>query len=65
MSYGSIISVYVDPDETITALTVDGIEELTDLIKAARLTTNTWHEFLDNFVDDTELALRIKAKLPR
>ena len=65
LTYGSIISVYVDPDETITALTDDGIEELTGLIKAARLTTKTWHEFLDNFVDDTDLVLRIKAKLPR
>jgi hypothetical protein len=58
-------SVYVGPDETITALTDDGIEELTDLIKAARLTTRTWHEFLDDFVDDKDLVLRIKAKLPR
>jgi hypothetical protein len=38
---------------------------LTDLIKAARLTTRTWHEFLDDFVDDKDLVLRIKAKLPR
>ena len=65
LTYGSIISVYVGPDETITALTDDGIEELTDLIKAARLTTKTWYEFLDDFVDDTDLVLRIKAKSPR
>ena len=65
LTYGSIISVYVGPDETITALTDDGIEELTDLIKAARLTTKTWYEFLDDFVDDTYLVLRIKAKSPR
>ncbi|WP_426037741.1 hypothetical protein [Cypionkella sp. TWP1-2-1b2] len=65
LTYGSIISVYVGPDETITALTDDGIEELTDLIKAARLTAKTWYEFLDDFVDDTDLVLRIKAKSPR
>jgi hypothetical protein len=65
LTYGSIISVYVGPDETITALTDDGIEELTDLIKAARLTTKTWYEFLDDFVDDTYLVLRTKAKSPR
>ena len=65
LTYGSIVSVYVGPDETVTALTDDGIEELTDLIKAARLTTRTWHEFLDDFVDDKDLVLRIKAKLPR
>lgn len=65
LTYGSIVSVYVRPDETITALTDDGIEELTDLIKAARLSTKTWHEFLDDFVDDADLVLRIKAKSPR
>ena len=65
LTYGSSISVYVGPDETITALTDDGIEELTDLIKAARLTAKTWYEFLDDFVDDTDLVLRIKAKSPR
>lgn len=65
LTYGGIISVYVGPDETITALTDDGIEELTDLIKAASLTAKTWYEFLDDFVDDTDLVLRIKAKSPR
>ena len=65
LTYGSIATVYLGPDETITALTDDGIEELTDLIKAARLNTRIWHEFLDDFVDDTDLVLRIKAKSPR
>ena len=65
LTYGSIISVYVGPDETITALTDDGIEVLTDMIKAARLTAKTWYEFLDDFVDYTDLVLRIKAKSPR
>jgi hypothetical protein len=62
LTYGSSISVYVGPDETLTALTDDGIEELMDLIKAARLTAKTWYEFLDDFVDNTDLVLRIKAK---
>ncbi|MGO4910702.1 hypothetical protein ACEN2J_20745 [Pseudorhodobacter sp. W20_MBD10_FR17] len=62
LTYGNIVSVYVGPDETITALTDDGIEELTDMIRAARITNKTWHEFLDDFVDDTDLAARIKAK---
>jgi hypothetical protein len=53
------------PHETLTALTDDGIEELMDLIKAARLTAKTWYEFLDDFVDDSDLVLRIKAKSPR
>ncbi|UOA26151.1 hypothetical protein [Pseudosulfitobacter sp. DSM 107133] len=62
LTYGNIVSIYVGPDETITALTDDGIEELKEMIRAARITNKTWHEFLDNFVDDTDLVTRIKAK---
>jgi len=65
LTYGNIVSVYVSPDETLTALTNDGIEELTDMIRAARITTKTWHEFLDDFVDDAALVSRIKAQSPR
>lgn len=65
LTYGAMISVYTGPDETITALTDDGIEELRDMIKAARITTPTWHAFLDDFVDDPELVARIKAQSPR
>ncbi|WP_022705187.1 hypothetical protein [Pseudorhodobacter ferrugineus] len=64
LTYGNIVSVYVGLDETVTALTDDGIEKLTDMIRAARITNKTWHEFLDDFVDDTDLAARIKAKSP-
>jgi hypothetical protein len=35
LTYGNIVSVYVSPDETLTALTKDGIEKLTDMIRAA------------------------------
>lgn len=65
LTYGSIISVYTGQEESITALTDDGIEELADMIRAARLTTQSWHEFLDDFVDDPDLVARIKAKSPR
>lgn len=65
LSYGAIISVYIDSDETITALTDDGIDELKDMLRDARITTETWHAFLDDFVDDAELVARIKAQLPR
>ena len=65
LTYGNIVSVYVGPDETVTELTDDGIEELTDMIRAALASTETWHEFLNAFVDDTDLAARIKAKSPR
>jgi len=62
LTYGNIVSVYLGPGETISALTNDGIEELTDMIRAARITPKTWHKFLDDFVDDAELVTQIKAK---
>jgi hypothetical protein len=61
LTYGNIVSVSLGPDETVTALTKDGIEELTDMIRDARISSKTWHEFLDDFVDDAELVVRIKA----
>lgn len=61
-TYGSIISVYTGPDDTVTALTDDGIDELKDMLRDARITTETWHAFLDDLVDDTELVARIKAQ---
>ena len=65
LTYGNIVSVYAGADETVTALTDDGIEELNDMIRDARISTKTWHEFLEDFVDDAELVARIKAKSPR
>lgn len=62
LTYGNIVSVYAGADETVTALTDDGIAELKDMLRDARITTKTWHEFLDDFVDDAELVTRIKAK---
>jgi len=65
LTYGAIISVYTGSDETSTALTDDGIEELQDMLRAARVTTETWHEFLDDFVHDADIVARIKAQSPR
>ncbi|MEK1929226.1 MAG: hypothetical protein AAAC47_05465 [Pararhizobium sp.] len=65
LSYGSIISVYTGPDEAITALTDDGIDELSQMLAEARRSTEEWNDFLDSFVDDEELIARIKAKSPR
>ena len=62
LTYGNIVSVYLGPDKTIYALTDDGVEELTDMIRAARITTKTWHEFLDDFADDADLVSRIKTQ---
>lgn len=65
LTYGAIISVYIGPDESITALTDNGVDELTDMLNEARLTTATWHQFLDDFVDDPELAARFKNQASR
>ncbi len=63
--YGAIISVYNGPDETITALTADGIGELKGMLGDSRITPKTWHCFLDDFVHDAELVDRIRSQSPR
>ena len=65
LTYGAIISLYTGPDEAIIALTDLGVEELANMLSDARLTTKTWHQFLDDFVDDAELAARFKAQTLR
>lgn len=62
LSYGNIISVYTGPDEAITSLTDHGVEELADMLREARRSTKNWHEFLDDFVEDPELAARFKGQ---
>ena len=61
LSYGSIISVYTGPDEAITSLTRDGIEELEQMLVHARRTTDEWNDFLEAFVDDEEVIARVKS----
>ena len=65
LTFGAIISIYTGPQDTITALTDDCNDELKDMLRDARITTETWHAFLDDFVDDADLVARIKAKSPR
>lgn len=65
LTYGAIISVCTGQDETVTALTDHGIGELKDMLRDARITPETWHAFLDDFVDDAELIARIKAQSTR
>ncbi len=61
LTYGNIVSVYLGPEETISALTDNGVGELTDMIRAARITIKTCHDF----VVDADLVSRIKAQLTR
>jgi hypothetical protein len=65
MTYGSIFSVYTGPEDAITALTDDGIDELKCMLRDARITPEIWHTLLDDFVDDAELVASIKANSAR
>lgn len=60
MTYGNIVSVYTDTDDTVTALTDDGIEEVQDMLAAARRSTKDWHDFLRDFVADPDIIARVK-----
>lgn len=65
LTYGSIISDYNGEDESVTALTDDGMEELEQMLSYARRSPQGWTDFLHCFVEDEELIARVKAKSPR
>jgi hypothetical protein len=65
LTYGSIINVSTGPDEDVTALTDYGVDELRDMIAAARCSPTEWDEFLDDFVNDPGIIARVKAQTPR
>lgn len=65
LTYGSIVSVQIGPDDYITALTGSGIEELRDMLASARVSVEEWHSFLKDFVDDPDIIARVKEQPPR
>jgi hypothetical protein len=65
LTYGSIITVHTGPDETITALTQDGVEELRDMLANARRSPRDWESFLESFLSDPELIERLKSQTTR
>ena len=65
LTYGTIIKVYTGPDGIITALTDYGVQELRDMIAAARSSPTQWDQFLDDFVNDPGIIARVKAQTPR
>ncbi len=65
LSYGAIISVYTGADDTITALTDNGIEELRDMLADARRSPEHWRNFLEDFVADPDVIARVNEKDPR
>lgn len=65
LSYGAILSVYTGDDESITALTDDGIEELKDMLRDARQSQKDWLSFLKYFAEDPDVIARVKENGPR
>lgn len=65
LTYGSIITVHTGPDEAITALTQDGIEELRDMLADARRSPRDWECFLESFLLDPDLIARLKSQTTR
>ena len=65
LTYGSIVGVCTGPDESITSLTDDGVDELRSMITCARRSPDEWDEFLEGFVGDRDIINRVKAHNPR
>ncbi len=65
LTYGNIITVVTGDDQTTSALTDDGIDELRQLLADARKSAAKWQEFLECFVDDQEVVERVKTYSPR
>jgi hypothetical protein len=65
LSYGAIIAVCTGQEDAINALTPDGLDELSDMIKYARLTPERWQQFLNDFVADPEIIESVKPLNPR
>ena len=65
LAYGSIVSVCTGPDESITSLTDDGVDELRSMITCARRSPAEWDEFLEGFVGDQDIINRVKTQNPR
>lgn len=61
----SILDEDRDPLEAITALTDDGILELKEMLPSARATEQTWNEFLEDFVSDSEVVERFRGSSRR
>ncbi len=65
LTYGNIVTVHTGREETITALTDDGIEELKDMLIWARASETEWNNFLMDFVADPEIIERVRETRPR
>jgi len=60
LSYGNIVSVHIGPDDYITALTDEGIDELREMLESARMSVEEWRSFLEDFVAEPDIIARVK-----
>jgi hypothetical protein len=65
LSYGSIITVCAGPDDYLTAITDDGIDELRNFIADFRQPPEEWDAFLRSIIDDPETIENVKAHKAR
>ena len=65
LSYGSIISVAMGPDEWQTAITSQGIEELQEFIADFRQSPEDWDGLLHSIIDDPDIIQAVKNHKPR
>ncbi len=64
LDYGDIITVWTGPEETMTALTDNGIDALRDLLADARRSPEAWQDFLQSFIDDPDLRTPLASAGP-
>ena len=65
LTYGSISTVSLGPEDCRTAVTHDAIDELRDLIADLRRSPEVWDDFLESVIDDPEIIQSVKAHKPR
>ena len=65
LSYGSIISVAVGPDEWQTAITSQSIDELQESIADFRQSPDDWDGLLHSIIDDPDIIQAVKDHKPR
>ena len=66
LSFGNIVYVEMAAgNDSITALTTDGVEELGQMLADARSSRQEWDLFLADLGAAPEVIARIKPKLPR
>ena len=64
LTYGAIVRVQVACDTYQAALSNNGIGELRDMLRAARISTEEWQGFLEDSVRDPDIIARFKD-MPR